>query len=43
VALYSEFATQEALDLYQKHPEYLKVVDFVKKVCAEMRVVDYNE
>ncbi|MCI0526399.1 MAG: Dabb family protein [Nitrospira sp.] len=41
VVLYSEFANKEALDAYQKHPEHLKVVDFVKQVCAERRVVDY--
>ncbi len=41
VLLYSEFANKEALDAYQKHPEHLKVVDFVKQVCAERRVADY--
>ncbi len=41
VVLYSEFASKEALDAYQKHPEHLKVADFVKQVCAERRVVDY--
>ncbi len=41
VVLYSEFASKEALDAYQKHPEHLKVVEFVKQVCAERRVVDY--
>ena len=41
VVLYSDFANKEALDVYQKHPEHLKVVDFVKQVCAERRVVDY--
>jgi quinol monooxygenase YgiN len=41
VVLYSEFASKETLDAYQKHPEHLKVVEFVKQVSAERRVVDY--
>jgi hypothetical protein len=41
VVLYSEFAGKEALEAYQKHPEHLKVAEFVKQVCAERRVVDY--
>ncbi len=42
VVLYSEFLSREALDAYQKHPEHLKVAEFVKEVSAERRVVDYT-
>lgn len=41
VALYSEFTNKEALETYQKHPEHIKVVEFVKEISAERRVVDY--
>jgi|SRR3990172_526234 hypothetical protein len=42
VALYSEFATESDLDAYQKHPEHLKVADFVGKVRESRVVVDYR-
>ena len=31
VVLYSEFETKEDLDTYMKHPEHLKVVEFINK------------
>jgi len=40
--LYSEFPTIDALRSYQKHPEHIKVVDFIGKVKSEKRVVDYE-
>lgn len=42
VALYSEFATLQDLDLYQKHPEHLKIADFAGKVRESRAVVDYQ-
>lgn len=42
VALYSEFENLEALQIYQKHPEHQKVVQFLNKVRSEKRVVDYE-
>jgi quinol monooxygenase YgiN len=42
VVLYSEFNSKEAIEAYQKHPEHLKAVEFVKQVCEERRVVDYT-
>ncbi len=42
VALYSEFASEKDLDTYQKHPEHLKVADFVGKVRESRVVVDYK-
>jgi quinol monooxygenase YgiN len=41
VVLYSEFADAEALAAYQRHPEHVKVVEFVREISAERRVVDY--
>jgi hypothetical protein len=42
VSLYTAFDTQADLDLYQKHPEHLKVVEVVKRLTAERRVSDYE-
>lgn len=42
VALYSLFKNKAGLAEYQKHPEHLKVVEFVKKVVADRKVVDYE-
>lgn len=41
VALYSEFSNKGDLQIYQKHPEHLKVVDLVKTIAAGRAVVDY--
>ena len=42
IALYSEFESREALDLYQRHPEHEAVKPFVGAVRLERRVVDYE-
>ncbi len=42
VVLISEFADAVALAAYQRHPEHVKVANFVKEVCSERRVVDYD-
>ncbi|OGO38097.1 MAG: stress responsive protein [Chloroflexi bacterium RBG_16_57_8] len=42
VMLYSEFENAAALQRYQSHPEHLKVADFIAKVRAERKVVDYE-
>jgi tRNA(His) 5'-end guanylyltransferase len=42
IALYSEFATKEDLDIYQRHPEHLKAGELVGKVRTDRRVVDYE-
>lgn len=41
LSLYSTFDTKEDLEAYAIHPEHLKVVDFIKSVTAESKVVDY--
>ena len=42
VALYSEFDSEKDLELYQKHPEHVKIADFVGKVRESRVVVDYR-
>jgi hypothetical protein len=42
VVLYSEFDSMDDLEAYQRHPEHMKVVDFVNEVRLERRVVDYK-
>jgi hypothetical protein len=42
VALYSLFKDKGSLEIYQKHPEHQKVVEFVKQIAVERRVVDYE-
>jgi hypothetical protein len=41
VAIYSEFASEADLSIYAKHPEHVKVADFVGKVRESRVVVDY--
>lgn len=40
--LYSEFASHEALSLYQAHPLHQAIVPFVAAAASERRVVDYE-
>lgn len=42
LALYSEFEDQAGLDIYQKHTEHLKAVEFLRKVRDQRIVVDYK-
>ena len=42
VVLYLEFDSKEDLQAYQKHPEHVKVVDFVNEIRDERAVVDYE-
>lgn len=42
VVLYSEFENIEDLNLYQNHPEHLKVGEFINKVKDERVVADYE-
>lgn len=36
-----KFETKEDLVAYAPHPEHLKVVEFIKSVTSESKVVDY--
>ena len=42
VALYSEFESREALDIYQKHPEHVRVAALVNQFREERVVADYE-
>jgi hypothetical protein len=42
VALYSEFESREALNVYQDHPEHVRVKSFIKRVRDVRVVVDYE-
>jgi hypothetical protein len=41
LVLSSEFESKEALYSYQKHPEHVKVADYVHRVCENRIVADY--
>lgn len=41
VAIYSAFADEKDLSIYMKHPEHVKVAEFVGKVRESRVVVDY--
>lgn len=40
VCLYSELESKEAVEVYQSHPEHLKVKEFVHKVISERAACD---
>ena len=42
LSLYSTFDTKEGLSKYAVHPEHLKVVELIKSVTTESKVVDYT-
>lgn len=42
LSLYSKFNTLEDLKIYAVHEEHLKVVELIKEVTLESRVVDYK-
>lgn len=41
LSLYSTFESLQELQNYAVHPEHLKVVEFIKEVTLESKVVDY--
>lgn len=42
IALYSEFASLEDLNIYQKHPAHLEVVKFAGQFLESRVVIDYE-
>ncbi len=42
IALYSEFESLEALDIYQEHPLHKRVAAYIAKVKTSRAAVDYN-
>ena len=42
LSLYSTFETKEDLKTYAVHPAHIEVVELIKSVTSESKVVDYN-
>jgi len=42
LALYSELESKQALADYQQHPAHIEAGSFVKAICSERQVVDYE-
>lgn len=42
LVLYTEFNSFADLEIYQKHPEHVKVADFIKKIRETRACVDYE-
>ncbi len=42
LVLYSELESREALAAYQQHPAHVEAGRFVKAICSERQVVDYE-
>ena len=42
VALYSEFDSRTAYDQYVTHPAHQEIVEYLKTIRTERRVVDYE-
>ena len=42
LALYSEFESRAALDVYQAHPDHKAVMPFILEARSERRLVDYE-
>jgi hypothetical protein len=42
VALYSEFTDIEALKAYQIHPDHVEAAAFVRPLCSERILIDYE-
>ena len=41
IALIGEYADEAALKVYANHPEHLKVVELIKKVCKDRTALDF--
>tara|TARA_Y100001970_G_scaffold282182_1_gene394494 strand:- start:167 stop:457 length:291 start_codon:yes stop_codon:yes gene_type:complete len=42
VCLYSEFRKWHDLNDYREHPKHLEVLEFIKDIVKETRVIDYE-
>ena len=40
VALYSEFESNEGLEIYQKHPKHVEVAQFIRKIRTDVALAD---
>ena len=42
LGMYSEFDSQEALNIYRDHPDHVKVGEFIKLTVEDRKVVDWE-
>ena len=42
IVLYSEFASEAALEPYQSHPAHRRVAEWISRVRSDRAVVDYR-
>ncbi len=42
IALNSVFENREKLQAYQTHPEHVKVLELIKKICSSTVKIDYD-
>ncbi len=42
MALYSEFESREALQVYANHPEHTAVLPFIRAIISERHLIDYE-
>ena len=42
IALYAEFESREALDIYQKHPLHQAMMPFIMEARQERHLIDYE-
>jgi hypothetical protein len=42
IALYSEFRNRDDLEIYRKHPDHIRVAEFVGNVRELRAVIDYE-
>lgn len=40
--LWTEFTTWEDLEIYRDHPDHQEVVEYIRTIVSESRVVDYE-
>ena len=41
-SVYTEVKDVKDLEIYAKHPEHLKVIEFIKQYVTERKVIDYE-
>ncbi len=42
IALITDFATEEDLNIYQDHPYHVGIKNFIKEVTSDSKVVDFQ-
>ncbi len=42
MALYSEFESRDALQVYADHPEHQAILPYIKSIICERKLIDYD-